>query len=251
MTFFNFKKKFKVSYPYPLGYPIKVVVRHHNTRGLLGWLFQRYASTCKPKEILISERIVELPLLHQWFGNNTSLRSDGKILEVGHAASSMALELASLGHPVTGIDLRQCPFTHTNLNSITGDFLVHDFQNDRFDFIYSLSAIEHFGFTQRYDGKKNVDNQLDEEAFYKMSKLLNPSGRVVISVPYAREQGPSTWFRLYTRDDLNKKLNKHFSIVDQKFYVRKNSQWNQVTDRLDDPDSARDGVAMFLLSIKN
>jgi hypothetical protein len=248
MIFFNFKKKFKVSYPYPLGHPIKVVVRRYNMRGLLGWLFQKYASTVKPEEILVSERIVELPLLHQWLGSN---KVEGKILEVGHAASSVALELASLGHSVTGIDLRSYLFTHANLTSFTDDFLIHDFQNDKFDFIYSLSVIEHFGFTQRYDGKKDVDNQLDEEAFCKMSKLLNQSGRVVISVPYAREQGPSTWFRLYTRDDLNKKLNKHFSIVDQKFYVRKNSQWNQVTDPLDDPDSARDGVAMFLLSIKN
>ncbi len=246
MSFLN--KKIKVSYPYPLGYPIKVVIRSFGLRALLGWLYQRYATSADEKEILISERIIELPLLHQWLGS-ISRESRENILEIGHVASSVSLELASLGYSVTGIDLRSYPFGHKNLTSLTGDFISHNF-SDQFDFIYSLSTIEHFGFTERYDGKEKVDDRLDEKAFYKISKLLKPFGRVVISVPYARELGYSDWFRVYTRDDLIQKLEKLFNIIEQQFYKRQDNQWYRVIHHFDDPESPRDGVAIFLLSLK-
>ncbi|MDO8569782.1 MAG: methyltransferase domain-containing protein, partial [bacterium] len=218
-------KNFKVSYPYPLGYPIKVVITRLNVRALVGWLYQRYADSPKAEEILVSERIVELPLLHQWFGS-FSANATRQVLEIGHVASSVSLELASLGHEVTGIDLRVYPFNHKNLKSVTGDFLTHNFSS-KFDFIYTLSAIEHFGFTQRYDGKKDVDNHLDEEAFAKIARLLKSSGRAVVSVPYQRELSKSVWFRIYTREELKRKLGKHFSIVEQRFYQRQDGQWSE------------------------
>ncbi|MDO8729337.1 MAG: hypothetical protein Q7K26_05670, partial [bacterium] len=222
---FSSIKNFKVSYLYPLGYPIKVVITQFNIRALLGWLFQKYAATPKSEEILISERIIELPLLHQWFGSIT-FPPNGNILEIGHFASSLSLEFASLGYSVTGIDLRPYPFKHNNLTSLTGDFLFYAFQA-KFDFIYTLSAIEHFGFTQRYDGKKDVDNHLDEEAFAKIARLLKSSGRAVVSVPYQRELSKSVWFRIYTREELKRKLGKHFSIVEQRFYQRQDGQWSE------------------------
>jgi len=241
-------KKFKVSYAYPLGYPIKVVTRSLGIRALLGWLFQKYAATAPMEELLISERIIELPLLHQWFGQ--SFKGLGvEVLEIGHAASSVSLELASLGHLVTGIDLRPYPFKHRNLTSLTGDFLNYDFSKS-FDCVYSLSTIEHFGFTKRYDGKEDVDNHLDEEAFAKIAKLLKLSGRAIISVPYEHTLVPSTWFRIYTRKSLTNKLEKHFNIMEQRFYSRMDNQWSEAKEHSDDPVSARDGVAIFLLSKK-
>jgi SAM-dependent methyltransferase len=237
---------FKVSYAYPLGYPIKVVIRSFGIRALLGWLFQKYAATHKTEEVLISERIVELPLTHQWFGN--SFRdSKVEVLEIGHVASSMSLEFASLGHKVTGIDLRSYKFTHPNLTSLTGDFLEYEFKKS-FDCIYSLSTIEHFGFTNRYDNKEDIDNHLDEDAFAKIASLLKDSGRAIISVPYAQKSSPNTWFRIYTRQDLKTKLEKHFKVLSSQFYQRKNNQWTESLDISSDPVSARDGVAIFLLS---
>lgn len=242
------RKPLKVSYAYPLGHPIKVVVREFNMRAILGWLFQKYAGSAMPDEILVSERIIELSQTHQWFGQYFG-DSKVEILEIGHVASSMALEFASLGHQVVGIDLRSYPFKHTNLQSLVGDFLQHNF-NQKFDFIYSLSTIEHFGFTHRYDGNADAENHLDEDAFRKISDLLTDSGKVVISVPYCKDLTKSDWFRIYTREELQRKLEKHFKIIHQKYFKRENGQWSESMSRAEDPASARDGGAIFLLSKK-
>src|SRR3990167_52525 len=166
-------KKMKFGYPYPLGYPIQIIMRGPRKLSVVGWLYQRYSKQYKPEDILISERIIEFPLFQQWFGKSFQMEKV-EVLEIGYVASSVALELASLGHSVTGIDLRPYPFTHVNLRNLVGDFLDHDF-DQTYDCIYSISTIEHFGFTKRYDGKEDVDNSLDEDAFAKIAGLLNSS----------------------------------------------------------------------------
>lgn len=239
-------QKMKFGYPYPLGYPIQVVMRGPKKLSIVGWLYQRYSKRAKPEDILISERIIEFPLLEQWFGSSFK-ENRVTALEIGHVASSVALELASLGHSVTGIDLRPYPFAHPNLTSLVGDFLRHNFRK-MYDCIYSISTIEHFGFTKRYDGKEDADNSLDEDAFRKIAELLKPTGVAIVSMPYCRTLVPSTWFRIYTRETLSSKLSKYFKIKEQRFFKRIDNQWTEAKDHSEDPVSARDGVAMFLLA---
>ncbi len=241
-------KKFKVSYSYPLEHPIKVVIEHIGLQGLVGWLYQKYGKNVSSADLLISERIIELPMLHQFLGS-IFRQPIGKILEIGHVASSAALELASLGFDVSAIDLRPYPFTHPNLKSIEGDFLKHDF-NTEFDAIFSLSTIEHFGISKRYGGEDEKENTLDEEAFSKISKLLKSTGKAIISVPYAKVFVSGIWFRVYTRDDIENKLNKVFKIEEARYYRRDKNIWTQVVDKNNDPASPHDGVAIFLLSKK-
>src|SRR3989338_9729147 len=112
-------KNFKVSYSYPLEHPIKVVINKLNRQGLVGWLFQKYGRNIQQGNLIITERIIELPTLHGWLGKIFS-KPEGDILEIGHVASSTSLELASLGFNITGIDLREYPFVHKNLKSFKG-----------------------------------------------------------------------------------------------------------------------------------
>lgn len=242
---FSSLKQFKVIYTYPLGHPVKVVIKKWGILGLLGWLYQKYGTAVSEKDLIISERILELPTLHNWIGRIFP-KPEGKVLEVGHTASSNSLELANMGFKVTAIDLRPYPFVHSNLNSITGDFLKHNFDN-KFDFIYSLSVIEHFGFSKRYGGKDENNNCLDEEAFEKIASLLKSDGHAVVSMPYARDFTDGVWFRVYTRDDLEKKLNKYFQIIEKRYYKRINNMWFSVLEKKDDPDLPYDGVAIFYL----
>jgi len=237
--------KFKVSYSYPLEHPIKVVVERLGLKFIVGWFYQRFGKKVDNEDLVISERIIELPTLHQWIGK-ISKEPRGEILEIGHVASSTSLELANMGFSVTAIDLRQYPFKHANLESIKGDFLKYNF-NKRFDCIFSLSTIEHFGMSKRYGGEDEPDNNLDEQAFEKISGLLLPDGRAIISVPYAESWVPGIWFRVYTRDDVESKLSKSFRIEESRFYRRDNNEWTLVTPRNNDPISPHDGVALFLL----
>lgn len=241
-------KKFKVAYSYPLEHPIKVVIRHVGRQGFVGWFMQKFGAEVGEKDLVISERIVELPMLHQWLGRIFS-KSEGNLLEIGHVASSTALELASLGFDITAIDLREYPFKHHNLSSIKGDFLKFEF-NKKFNCIYSLSTIEHFGFSKRYGGEDNLDNNLDKQAFEKIASLLESDGKAIISVPYAKSWIPGIWFRVYTREDLKQKLGKYFNIEESCFYRRDNNEWTFVTSGDSDPISPHDGVALFLLSKK-
>jgi hypothetical protein len=89
---------------------------------------------------------------------------------------------------------------------------------------------------------------MDEAAFDKISELLKPSGRAIISVPYARIFTAHTWFRAYTREILNRKLSEYFNIIEQRFFKRQDGQWTEALSLSEDPASARNGVAVFLLS---
>ena len=237
-----------MSYPYPLEHPIKVVTEKIGLLGLVGWFFQKFGNRATRKDLVVSERIVEMPILQQWLGRIFPT-PEGDILEVGHAASSAALELASLGFSVTAIDLRPYPFTHKNLVSVTGNFLKHSFDK-RFDCIYSISTIEHFGFSKRYGGEDDKENKLDQETFERISKLLKPDGHVVLSFPYARIHAPGVWFRVYTRADLKQKLSEDFNIEEVRYYRRDNNEWSTVTTPSNDPLSPHDGVTLFLLKNK-
>lgn len=104
--------------------------------------------------------------------------------------------------------------------------------------------------SKRYGGEDLPDNTLDEDAFKKISELLKPEGRAIVSFPYAKAWVPDVWFRVYTRKDLESKLSKYFKINESRFYRRDNNVWTRVESPASDPDSSHDGVALFLLSLK-
>lgn len=241
-------KNFKVSYPYPLEYPIKVVVDNFNIRAMVGWLYQKFSLPIAEKELQISERIVELPLTHSWLGRIFDTGNRGRILEIGHVASQLSLELASLGHQVEAIDLRPYPFFHDNLKNHQGDFLKVNLLGG-FDVIISLSVIEHFGFSSRYGGSDDLENDLDQLAFEKIAGLLKTEGQAIISVPYARQVVIGGWYRSYTREKIEQKLSRYFIFNEKKYYARNHQQWVEV-DNSNDPKKTSDGVALFLLQKK-
>lgn len=238
-------KKFNVSFPYFLEYPIKVVVNRLGLLGLFGWVFQKFGKRwIRPNNIVVSERIVELPNVYAFLGKYS--RVGDSILEIGHVNSSLALELANLGYQVTAIDIRDYPFSHRNLRNLKSDFLTYDFGTARFSWIISVSAIEHLGYNRRYGGDREGDQDLDQSAFEKISKLLMPGGWFILTVPYAA-QGGKHWFKVYTRDTIEALLDRCFGIEAKKYYFRNDNQWFETANPDQDPQSPTNGVAIFLL----
>ncbi|MFA6416215.1 MAG: hypothetical protein WCW56_01875 [Candidatus Paceibacterota bacterium] len=238
-------RNFKASYPYPLEYPIKAVIEKVGLRGVVAWAYQKFSLPVAKENLVINERILEFPIAHQWLGRCFSNPQNTNILEIGHVASSFSLELASIGFQSTAIDLRDYPFTHPNLVSLKGDFLKYNFDK-KFDGIVSLSVIEHFGFSQRYGGKDEPGNDYDVQAFAKIASSLAGEGRAIISVPYAKSFCEGVWYRVYTRKDIESKLEQFFTIEEKRYYIRKDNQW-VLTDGNNDPEKPFDGVALFLL----
>lgn len=241
-------KKFEVSFPYFLEYPIKIVVKKLGFLGFFGWLFQKFGRRLVTGEnIVISERIVEIPSVYMFLG--ALAKASDKILEIGHVNSSLSLELASLGFKVTAIDIRDYPLSHPNLSNIKGDFLSYSF-SEKFNWVVSVSTIEHLGFNKRYGGNQENILGLDKDAFQKIKELLADNGRFVLTVPYAKNERADTWFKTYTRASLNSLLNSFFAIDSSRFFVRLGKHWSENQNLANDPEYPYDGVAIFLLSKK-
>lgn len=238
-------KKFEVSFPYFLEYPIRVVIKKIGILGLLGWFLQKYGGKMiKEKNLSISERIVEVPSVYALLGPLYGPGAD--ILEIGHVNSSLALELSSLGYKVTAIDLRDYPFNHPNLRSIKADFLDFNFEA-KFDCIIAISVIEHLGQNKRYGGRDENSDSLDRKAFGKISSLLRENGKFIVSVPFASSE-KDFWYKVYTRSSLENLISGFFKIESAKFYIRDNNHWLEAGGK--SPDSPEDGVVISLLSKK-
>jgi len=90
--------------------------------------------------MVINERIVEMPFVY----SSIPLKSEPKkILDFGCSRSWLSLSLASMGHAVYGIDLRDHPFSHPNF--VFQKMNILDFQEQHFDSVISLSTMEHVG----------------------------------------------------------------------------------------------------------
>lgn len=225
-----------------------MVVKKLGILGFFGWLFQKFGRRLVNSEnILVTERVIEIPNAYLFLGEFS--KPGQSILEVGHVNSSFSLELATLGFQVTGIDLRKYPFAHDNLKSIVGNFLEYDFKQ-KFDWIISVSTIEHFGYNKRYGGQENQDRGLDKIAFKKISKLLNDNGKFVLTIPYAANFRDDTWFKTYTRGSIEELLAVNFNINQKSYFYRKSNEWLKAESTSDDPKFPYDGVGIFLLTKK-
>ena len=145
----------------------------------------------------ITERSVEIPFV---LSSVTSGKSPGAtVLDVGCSESLVPLEFASLGYSVTGIDLREYPLQHPNLQTFATP--LEDWETDAtFDVVVCLSSIEHFGLGQY--GEEAADDRLDHEAMRILRDRIEPDGLLVLTIPFGEtEETPVQ--RMYDRDDLD------------------------------------------------
>ena len=190
----------------------------------------------------VNERIVEVPFVF------TELKADEKklkILDFGCTESWLAISLASMGHHVYGVDLRDYPFRHKNLVFEKQNILT--LKEKDFDVIAAVSSLEHVGLGAYGE---DYDAGALEQVVAKMSTLLVDGGRLILTVPVGK---PFTdhFLRSFTPDEIeNLPVAKGFSLEKSRYFHRRdNKQWLpcsreetlEISNRKDDRMKVRHG----------
>ncbi len=117
---------------------------------------------------------------------NPDIPADARVLEIGCAEYDW-LSAAAKAWPemtLTGIDVRarkQKGEPNPRVTAIAGDVLTHDFPAESFDWIVSISAIEHVGLGH-YGDPKDPDG--DTKAVARAWRWLKPGCWMFFDVPW-------------------------------------------------------------------
>lgn len=163
----------------------------------------------KDTQIEVSERIVENPFVFV----NLNPEKGSRILEIGCCRSTVAIELASLGHKITAVDLKDYKYKHPNLKFIKGDLRYLDLPGAHFHAVTAISTIEHTGIGA-YKEKKSGHG--DMEIVDVIHKLLKKNGKFILTLPYGKKE-TNKHERIYDSRRLKRLLAK-FKIVKEEYY---------------------------------
>lgn len=216
--------------------PMFVRLKRAPLRGLPKFLFAFQETNL---ELVTTERIVEVPFVL----SNLNLTRDAAVLDLGCNYSHFAIQLASLGYRVTGVDLNDYALSHPNLEFRRGDLLELDLAPASFDAAVAISTVEHCGLGA-YGGRGTVAG--DAAVVKRIHELLKDGGRFLMTVPFGRcgrALGPAG-YRVYDRSTLER-LVADFEIIKIEYYRGSDRRhWLPADeDALSEMDSTEKGFA--------
>ena len=168
------------------------------------------------EEYTVNERLVETGFV---FMNLADARAEAKVLDVGCNESVLALEIASLGFKVWGLDIAVYPFQHPNINFVKADVCKTDFPGDFFDIVIAVSSIEHVGLGHYGDP---MIRDGDAKALAEIRRILKPDGKLILTLPYGTPV-VTEFLRNYDRVTLTA-LIRNFEILDSKYFIKVNEK---------------------------
>ncbi len=168
-----------------------------------------------PRVAGVTERILEHIYVHTHLP-----KPPARLLDLGCSESTNAIEMASLGFEVVGVDLRTLPLSHPNFTMIQANLANMPFVDESFDLAVALSTIEHVGlgwYTEEERGSS------DEHVVTEVLRLLRPGGRFILTTPFGRATVTPV-HRIYDRARLDQLLSG-FRVVDRAYGVRDGDAW--------------------------
>lgn len=186
-----------------------------------------------------TERILEVPFA---LAAASKLAEGARILDVGCAESLLALQLASSGFQVTGIDLRKYPLAHRNLEIVVGMVEEWSGPSEPFDAIVCLSSIEHFGLGAY--GEDAGDALADQKAMTLLRGWTKPAGVLILTVPFGAATDTPT-MRVYDTQRLEELL-KGWAVKDIRYGQRTSPTTWEVTSR--PPIDTEPGAGVVMLT---
>jgi SAM-dependent methyltransferase len=163
-----------------------------------GIAFAEWARRAKerPRELRgpssCDERVVEIP----W--TLARYRGEPRVLDVGYAhaepAYLRALTAAATAE-VTGVDLAEAQVP--GIRPVVADVRSLPFEDESFDIVFCISTLEHVGYDNtRYgvEGARGEDGM--QAALAELLRVLDDSGRLLLTVPCGPEQDHGWYVRL-------------------------------------------------------
>ncbi|HEX2696890.1 MAG TPA: class I SAM-dependent methyltransferase [Anaerolineales bacterium] len=195
-------------------------------------------------KLFINERILEIPFVHRML----DAKPGSRILDFGCTESKFSIELASRGMIVTGVDLRPYPYSVPNLTFMLGDFFDLELEEQSFDVVLAISAVEHVGLGAY--GDRKLDQTSDQAMVGKFFRLLKPGGQLILTVPFGSFK-VTPFYRIYDNQTLRKLL-ESYAVEHEEYFVRDDfSKWSPATatelsKKVWDPGGhGADGVALI------
>jgi SAM-dependent methyltransferase len=148
-----------------------------------------------------------------------------RVLDVGGSESLLPLSFAKLGYDVTVYDFREYSEQHPNLLSIQGDFLSNSLPDHSFDFVVMVSTIEHIGFGS-YGAPTYVDG--DFKAMAEAKRVLKPSGRIVLTFPFASKEYQVVGFERWYDILRVRRLFEGMHVLAEEYYIPHTKIFNRV-----------------------
>ena len=173
----------------------------------------------EPKVVAVTERILESVFIH------TRLpRPPARLLDLGCAESTNALEMASLGFQVVGVDLRRLPLEHSSLRMVEANLAELPFPDGSFDVVVCLSTLEHVGLGWYTPGDAATDDRVLAEA----ARVLRPGGTLLLTTPFGKPTVTPV-HRVYDQARLEELL-RPFRVTEWSYGVRDGETWSLTTD---------------------
>lgn len=188
-----------------------------DTKELVRKIIGTYVGTEREAEIpFLFEKLPEPPL---------------KILDVGCSESSVIYELTNLGYDIHGIDMVKYELPIAKFHK--GDARNMPYQDNEFDYVICISALEHFGKVNTpYKTDKVEDTQADIVAMEEMYRVLKPNGRLILTLPTGYgEPHWLEWVKFYNQAELDAILTR-FKIVEKRYSKIMDTKW-QITNQED------------------
>ena len=139
------------------------------------------------------------------------------VLDVGCVQSTLSATAARLGHAVTAVDLREIEYEIHNVRFLRADIRHLRLPVGKFSVIMNSSTIEHVGLAGRYDSRGDPDGDL--RGMRNLRMLLNPNGRMILTIPIGCDAVYAPLHRIYGRDRLPQ-LMAGFRIVEQEYWLK-------------------------------
>lgn len=154
----------------------------------------------------------------------------GKALDFGNGGSALALLAAQSGYQVTAIDLEayQWPYEFPGLTFVQADLMDAELEEGSFDLVINCSTVEHVGIVGRYSVSR-PDSDGDLVAMRRLSDLMKPGAKMLLTVPVGRDAIFPPMCRVYGPERLPKLLGVF--VVEEESYWRKNdaNRWVRAT----------------------